>query len=273
MKRFIVQLTSWNEEKGKQVRRNHAYYETAAETLKDYYLNNMCKAYTVSIYDRQSKKHITMTDLERLAKYDVKSVVEEEVTEEKELVTVKRVTTDSEGNVKDVNIVEWDKKELIQFLISGNYEQIANNTWEKVGNNGAVRTYTIEKEDTIPVDEKKEDRSTVEEEAKTMTLNEVKNVYKVTRDIKQLVKQVTAVLINMSDEKLKEVCEYYKLNYINNYSYGHKEILAKHIAKIVSSITKKEIDSIVKLIYAMAYNKESIIAKKDNQNRFHTNSN
>ena len=67
MKRFIVQLTSWNEEKGKQVRRNHAYYETAAETLKDYYLNNMCKAYTVSIYDRQSKKHITMTDLERLA--------------------------------------------------------------------------------------------------------------------------------------------------------------------------------------------------------------
>ena len=88
-------------------------------------------------------------------------------------------------------------------------------------------------------------------------------------DMKQLIKQVTAVLINMTDEKLKEVCEYYKLNYINNYSYGHEEILAKHIAKIVSSISKKDSDSIVKLIYAMGYNKESIIAKKDNQNRLY----
>ena len=146
MKRFIVQLTEWKEEKGKQVRRNHAYYETATETLKDYYLNHMCKAYTVSIYDRQSKKHITMSDLKRLAEYDVKPVAEEVVEEVKEMVTVERVTTDDNGNVEDVKTYETDKNELIRFLISGNYEQVSDNTWKKVAKSGAVRVYTIKEE-------------------------------------------------------------------------------------------------------------------------------
>ena len=148
MKRFIVQLTEWKEERGKQVRRNHAYYETATETLKDYYLNHMCKAYTVSIYDRQSKKHITMSDLKRLSEYDVKPVTEEVKEEAKEMVTVERVTTNNNGNVEDVTVNEWNKNELIRFLIRGNYEQVSDNTWKKVAKTGAVRTYTIQEEVT-----------------------------------------------------------------------------------------------------------------------------
>ena len=146
MKRFIVQLTEWKEEKGKQVRRNHAYYETATETLKDYYLNHMCKAYTVSIYDRQSKKHITMSDLKRLSEYDVKPVAEEVVEEVKEMITVERVTTDDNGDVEDINVVEWDKNELIRFLNRNGYEQVTSNTWKKVAKSGSVRVYTIKEE-------------------------------------------------------------------------------------------------------------------------------
>ena len=152
MKRFIVQLTEWKEERGKQVRRNHAYYETATETLKDYYLNNMCKAYTVSIYDRQSKKHITMTDLERLAKYDVKSVVvEEEVTEVKENTEVEVVITSTSENETITNTVTRNKSELIAFLNSNGYEQVTSNTWKKVAKSGAVRIYAIQEEVTEEV--------------------------------------------------------------------------------------------------------------------------
>ena len=173
MKRFIVQLTEWKEEKGKQVRRNHAYYETATETLKDYYLNHMCKAYTISIYDRLSKKHITMSDLKRLAEYDVKPVTEEVAEEVKEMITVERVTTDDNGNVEDVTVVEWNKNELIRFLIRGNYEQVASNTWKKVAKTGAVRTYTIQEEVT-EVETTTEVTEEVTEEVSTPASQELK---------------------------------------------------------------------------------------------------
>ena len=66
--------------------------------------------------------------------------------EVKEMVTVERVTTDDNGNVEDVNVVEWDKNELIRFLNRNGYEQVTSNTWKKVVKSGSVRVYTIKEE-------------------------------------------------------------------------------------------------------------------------------
>ena len=184
---------------------------------------------------------------------------ENEVSEE---VIVEIEIKNNLGKVMNVKTETRNRQELLNYFEFNNYKQVTSNKFVKAAFSGATKTYTI-----IEKDNNKEAEEVTEHKTSNTTicttLNQAKNNFKETGNVKQLIKQLTYVMVNMSKETLKKVCDYYGLNFNNNYFYNHDSILAKDVVKIVNSITKINNDKLLKMVYAMVYNKDKLIKAED----------